>query len=125
MDDRDAGPESIVIIGGSAAGNAAAEMLRCEGYAGPVTMLSADDAPPYGRPNLSKDYLAGTAPEEWIPLLPPRVLCRPRDRAKARRPRWAIDAKAREVGSQTAAAGASSSWHARLCKTGDVLNFGA
>ena len=31
-------------------------------------MLSADDAPPCDRPNLSKDYLAGAAPEEWIPL---------------------------------------------------------
>ena len=65
------GPESILIIGGGAAGNAAAEMLRREGYAGPVTMLSADDDGPYDRPNLSKDYLAGNAPEEWIPLRPP------------------------------------------------------
>jgi NADPH-dependent 2,4-dienoyl-CoA reductase/sulfur reductase-like enzyme/nitrite reductase/ring-hydroxylating ferredoxin subunit len=63
-----AGPESIVVVGGGAAGNAAAEMLRREGYTGPVTMLSADDAAPYDRPNLSKDYLAGNAPEEWIPL---------------------------------------------------------
>jgi NAD(P)H-nitrite reductase large subunit len=31
-------------------------------------MLSDDDAPPVDRPNLSKDYLAGTAPEEWVPL---------------------------------------------------------
>jgi NADPH-dependent 2,4-dienoyl-CoA reductase/sulfur reductase-like enzyme len=31
-------------------------------------MLSADDSPPVDRPNLSKDYLAGTAPEEWVPL---------------------------------------------------------
>jgi NADPH-dependent 2,4-dienoyl-CoA reductase/sulfur reductase-like enzyme len=31
-------------------------------------MLSADHDPPCDRPNLSKDYLAGTAPEEWIPL---------------------------------------------------------
>ncbi|MEP6999521.1 MAG: FAD-dependent oxidoreductase [bacterium] len=65
---RDASPTSIVIVGAGAAGNAAAEMLRREGYAGPVTMIGADQSVPYDRPNLSKDYLAGNAPEEWIPL---------------------------------------------------------
>jgi NADPH-dependent 2,4-dienoyl-CoA reductase/sulfur reductase-like enzyme/nitrite reductase/ring-hydroxylating ferredoxin subunit len=61
-------PESIVIVGGGAAGLAAADMLRREGYDGPLTMISADASPPVDRPNLSKDYLAGTAQEEWIPL---------------------------------------------------------
>jgi apoptosis-inducing factor 3 len=64
-------PSSIIIIGGGAAGLAAADMLRREGYSGPLTMISADNAPPCDRPNLSKDFLAGTAPEEWIPLRPP------------------------------------------------------
>ena len=63
-------PGHMVIVGGGAAGYAAAEMLRREGYGGGLTIISADDAPPYDRPNLSKDYLAGTAPEEWIPLRP-------------------------------------------------------
>jgi apoptosis-inducing factor 3 len=61
-------PASVVIVGGGAAGGAAAEMLRREGYDGAVTMISADEFLPYDRPNLSKDYLAGSAPEEWIPL---------------------------------------------------------
>ena len=64
-------PTSVVIIGAGAAGGAAAEMLRREGYDGPVSLIGADDSLPYDRPNLSKDYLAGNAPEEWIPLRPP------------------------------------------------------
>jgi apoptosis-inducing factor 3 len=64
-------PASIVIVGGGAAGLAAADMLRREGYDGPVTMISADSDPPVDRPNLSKDFLAGTAKEDWIPLRGP------------------------------------------------------
>ncbi len=64
-------PGSIVIVGGGAAGFAAADTLRREGYDGPVTLISADEFAPYDRPNLSKEYLTGQAPEEWIPLRSP------------------------------------------------------
>lgn len=65
----EAGP--IVIVGGGAAGTVAAETLRHEGYVGKLTVLSAETTPPSDRPNLSKDYLAGHAPESWVPLRPP------------------------------------------------------
>jgi len=92
-----AAPESVVIVGGGAAGNAAAEMLRREGYSGPLTMLSADDAVPYDRPNLSKDYLAGNAPEEWIPLRSAEFYAERGIELKLGARAAAIDAKDREV----------------------------
>jgi apoptosis-inducing factor 3 len=61
-------PKSVTIIGGGAAGLAAADMLRREGYSSGITILSADDSAPYDRPNLSKDFLTGNAPAEWLPL---------------------------------------------------------
>ncbi len=64
-------PSSILIVGAGAAGNSAAEKLRRAGYRGRVTLIGAEASLPVDRPNLSKDYLAGTAPEEWIPLRSP------------------------------------------------------
>lgn len=61
-------PTSVVLVGAGASGAACAEALRKEGYAGPITMLGAEEPGPVDRPNLSKDYLAGAAPEEWVPL---------------------------------------------------------
>src|SRR5262245_15733073 len=57
-------PASVVIVGGGAAGAACAENLRRLGYGGPVTLIADEPPGPVDRPNLSKDYLAGNAPEE-------------------------------------------------------------
>jgi apoptosis-inducing factor 3 len=63
-------PERIVVVGGGAAGFVAAQTLRREQFQGEIVVLSGDNASPVDRPNLSKDYLAGSAPEEWVPLRP-------------------------------------------------------
>lgn len=64
-------PKSVVIMGAGAAGDAAADVLRREGYDGAITLIGDEESGPVDRPNLSKDYLAGNAPEEWIPLRTP------------------------------------------------------
>jgi NADPH-dependent 2,4-dienoyl-CoA reductase/sulfur reductase-like enzyme len=63
-------PTRIVIVGGGPAAQVAAETLRDEGFAGGITIVSAEAATPTDRPNLSKEYLSGEAPAEYVPLRP-------------------------------------------------------
>ena len=63
-------PRQFVIIGAGAAGYAAAQTLREEGFRGSLVMITREDRAPYDRPNLSKDYLHGHAEPEWMPLRP-------------------------------------------------------
>lgn len=63
-------PAKIAIVGGGAAGFAAAFTLREQGYGGEIVLITADRDAPYDRPNLSKDYLAGSAAPDWLPLRP-------------------------------------------------------
>jgi NADPH-dependent 2,4-dienoyl-CoA reductase/sulfur reductase-like enzyme/nitrite reductase/ring-hydroxylating ferredoxin subunit len=90
-------PTSVVIVGAGAAGGAAAEMLRREGYDGRVTMIGRDEFLPYDRPNLSKDYLAGNAPEEWIPLRSPEFYREHKIETLTKTSVMAIDPKAKQV----------------------------
>ena len=89
--------QRIVIIGGGAAGFAAAQMLRRQHFQGSVVMLSDDDAAPVDRPNLSKDYLAGTAPEEWIPLRGDDFYAEQRIDLRLKTSATEIDVRGREV----------------------------
>jgi NADPH-dependent 2,4-dienoyl-CoA reductase/sulfur reductase-like enzyme len=64
------GPANVVIVGMGAAGINVADTLRREGYGGRIVMISRETELPYDKPNLSKDYLAGHAPAEWLPVHP-------------------------------------------------------
>src|SRR5271166_7068265 len=108
-------PNRIVIVGGGAAGFAAAEMLRRQAYEGEIVMLSSDDAPPVDRPNLSKDYLAGSAPEEWLPLRPDNFYADTRIDLRLNSNVTAIDVKARKVAT---ADGGTISYDRLLLATG-------
>ena len=90
-------PAKIVIVGGGAAGFAAAEMLRRRDYQGGIVMLSSDDAPPCDRPNLSKDYLAGSAPEDWLPLRSEDFYAEQRIDVRLRQQVVGIDIRGRDV----------------------------
>ncbi len=108
-------PGRIVIVGGGAAGFAAAEMLRRRGYAGSITMLSNDAAPPVDRPNLSKDYLAGSAPEDWLSLRPDPFYADNGIDLRLNTGVTGIDVKTREV---TLAGGARQGYDRLLLATG-------
>jgi 3-phenylpropionate/trans-cinnamate dioxygenase ferredoxin reductase subunit len=112
-------PASVVIVGGGAAGNAAAMTLRQEGYQGAVTMISADSSRPYDRPNLSKDYLAGTAKAAWLPLRSQKFYANRAIDLRLDSPVTALDAEKRTV---TLADGSAMHYGALLLATGAEPN---
>ena len=112
-------PERVVLIGGGAAAFACAQRLRERGFDGTITMLSADADPPCDRPNLSKDYLAGTAAEEWIPLQSPEFYGDNRIDLHLDCKVTAIDPAARQV---TTARGESFGYDALVLATGAEPN---
>jgi apoptosis-inducing factor 3 len=108
-------PGKILIVGGGAAGFAAAEMLRRQEYRGSIVMLSNDAAPPVDRPNLSKDYLAGSAPEDWLPLRPDSFYAEAGIELRLNTDATSIDTNARHV---TIGGGETISYDRLLLATG-------
>jgi NADPH-dependent 2,4-dienoyl-CoA reductase/sulfur reductase-like enzyme/nitrite reductase/ring-hydroxylating ferredoxin subunit len=117
-----AAPRTIAIVGAGAAGEAAATALRREGYAGDIKMFGADPAAPVDRPNLSKDYLAGAAPEEWLPLRPDGFFREQRIDLTLGARVTGVSVQAREL---TLDGGATVAWDALLLATGaEVIRLG-
>lgn len=110
-----ASPESILIIGGGAAGSAAADMIRREGYQGPVTIISADADLPVDRPNLSKEYLAGEAQDDWLPIWSQDQYAERNIELVLGRRATTLDVKAKSVGFDD---GSTRSYGALLLATG-------
>jgi NADPH-dependent 2,4-dienoyl-CoA reductase/sulfur reductase-like enzyme/nitrite reductase/ring-hydroxylating ferredoxin subunit len=108
-------PGKIVIVGGGAAGFAAAEMLRRLEFQGSIVMLSSDAAAPVDRPNLSKDYLAGSAPEDWLPLRPDSYYAEANIELRLKTEVASIDGKARHL---AIAGGETISYDRLLLATG-------
>ncbi len=107
-------PAAVVIIGAGAAGVACAEALRAEGHRGSITLVNGEASDPVDRPNLSKDFLAGAAPEEWVYLRTADALATD-DVRMVRQAATAIDLAAKRV---RLADGATLPWDALLIATG-------
>lgn len=63
-------PRSILIVGAGLAGSRCAETLRNEGFDGRIVVVGDEPMPPYERPALSKEFLAGERPAESLALRP-------------------------------------------------------
>lgn len=108
-------PGHVVIVGAGAAGGMAAETLRREGYTGRITLLGSEATVPVDRPNLSKDYLAGNAPEEWMSLRSQEFFAEQKIDLKRGANVQSIDPVARTL---TLSSGESIAWDALLLATG-------
>ncbi|WP_430791849.1 NAD(P)/FAD-dependent oxidoreductase [Actinoplanes sp. G11-F43] len=88
----------IVVVGASAAGLAAAETLRREGYAGSLTLIGDESHPPYDRPPLSKQILSG----EWEPA---RIALRTAEQLAGLELRLGVPAVGLDLSTRTVALG--------------------
>ncbi|NND41986.1 MAG: FAD-dependent oxidoreductase [Silicimonas sp.] len=87
----------IVIVGAGQAGATLAETLRSKGYEGPVTLIGAENDPPYERPPLSKAYLLGEMARERLYLRPEAIYAEKDISLRLGQPVTALDTAARTV----------------------------
>ncbi|MFJ3497058.1 NAD(P)/FAD-dependent oxidoreductase [Streptomyces sp. NPDC086091] len=66
-------PRALVVVGAGAAGVTTAETLRRQGYDGRLTVVGAETRPPYDRPPLSKQVLAGRWEPDRVRLRAPEA----------------------------------------------------
>jgi 3-phenylpropionate/trans-cinnamate dioxygenase ferredoxin reductase subunit len=88
---------AYVIVGASLAGATAAVTLRQEGADGTITLIGAEEQPPYERPPLSKAYLRGETPFETALVRPPEFYAEHGIETIFGRRAMAIDTSARFV----------------------------
>jgi NADPH-dependent 2,4-dienoyl-CoA reductase/sulfur reductase-like enzyme/nitrite reductase/ring-hydroxylating ferredoxin subunit len=88
---------TVLIVGAGAAGNAAAETLRREGFAGRIVMVTGEAYGPYDRTMLSKDLLSGEAPAKWLPLRGQKFYDRLKIELMTEKPVTAVDPAGRAV----------------------------
>jgi 3-phenylpropionate/trans-cinnamate dioxygenase ferredoxin reductase component len=60
----------VIIVGAGHGGAAAAIALRMAGFAGSIALIGRETEPPYERPPLSKEYMAGEKPFERLYIRP-------------------------------------------------------
>lgn len=60
----------VLVVGAGQAGAQLAISLRQEGFAGSILLVGEEPDPPYERPPLSKEYLAGEKPRDRLLLRP-------------------------------------------------------
>lgn len=108
-------PQRVVIIGAGQAGGQAAYSLRLGGFAGEITLVGDETAPPYQRPPLSKAYLKGEMDAERLFLKPLDYYAEHRVELITGEAATAIDLDAKQV---TLAGGGKLSWDKLVIATG-------
>ncbi len=93
--------DRVVVVGASAAGLTAADTLRREGFTGTLTVVGDEPWPPYDRPPLSKQVLAGAWEPHRATLRQQPDLERLRPRLESGRRATAVDPVARTVALDT------------------------